>query len=212
MNALSAKQETSRERTLLVAFLLSVWAPLVTGLAVILSHSTTQLADFIRRTVELGALFMAWWVFRHLRRNTALDIQEKARLEKIAGLSTAAALGGSAIGMLVVTLSRLSSFTPGGNVTPGMIIAGLGLITNTWFWRRYTGFNHERHSPIMDSQRLLYRAKAFVDLCVILALGSVSFFPDWVLTRSIDLLGSMAIVGYLLWSGVHAGRKAMAEE
>jgi hypothetical protein len=45
-----------RERTLLVALLLSLWGPLATGLAVLLSQSTTQVADFVRRSVELVAL------------------------------------------------------------------------------------------------------------------------------------------------------------
>ena len=49
MRDLSAKQVAARERTLLIALLLSMWAPLATGYAVLMSHSTTQLADFIRR-------------------------------------------------------------------------------------------------------------------------------------------------------------------
>ncbi|KAF0194193.1 MAG: hypothetical protein FD169_1988 [Bacillota bacterium] len=57
MKDLSAAQVASRERTLLIALLLGMWAPLATGYAVLLSHSTTQVADFIRRTVDLVALF-----------------------------------------------------------------------------------------------------------------------------------------------------------
>jgi hypothetical protein len=59
--------DVRRERTLLVALLLSAWAPFVTGWAVVLSQSTTQVADFVRRTVELVAIAVAWAVFRRLR-------------------------------------------------------------------------------------------------------------------------------------------------
>ena len=39
MTALTEKQFASREKTLLIAFLLSVPGPLVTGIAVLSSHS-----------------------------------------------------------------------------------------------------------------------------------------------------------------------------
>jgi chromatin segregation and condensation protein Rec8/ScpA/Scc1 (kleisin family) len=59
MTALSREQAVTREKTLLTALLLSLPGPLVTGIAAITSHSTTQLADFMRRSSELVALFLA---------------------------------------------------------------------------------------------------------------------------------------------------------
>jgi divalent metal cation (Fe/Co/Zn/Cd) transporter len=201
MNTLSKEQSASREKTLLVALLLSMWAPLTTGIAVLLSHSTTQLADFIRRSVELVALFVSWWVFRYLARNNELDLERKVRMEKIAGITVAAALSCSGIVMLVLALSRFSNFEPGGNVYPGIAIAVLGLITNSWFWRRYSRLTCEQFSSIIDAQRQLYRAKAFVDLCVIAALTAVAITPTHPVTRYIDISGSVILAVYLLWSG-----------
>jgi divalent metal cation (Fe/Co/Zn/Cd) transporter len=208
MNTLSKEQSASREKTLLAALLLSMWAPLTTGIAVVLSHSTTQLADFIRRSVELIALFVSWWVFRYLARNNELDPDRKVRMEKIAGFTVAAALSCSGLIMLLLALSRLSAFEPGGNVYPGIAIAVLGLITNSWFWRRYSRLTSEQYSPIIDAQRLLYRAKAFVDLCVIAALGAVAIIPNHPATRYIDILGSVILAFYLLWSGFRTAQAA----
>ncbi|MFO7625268.1 MAG: hypothetical protein R6V73_13035, partial [Anaerolineales bacterium] len=56
----------------------------------------------------------------------------------------------------------------------------------------------------------LYRAKAFVDLTVILALASVAISPAHLLTRYIDLLGSLAVALYLLWSSRRAFHSANA--
>jgi Co/Zn/Cd efflux system component len=84
MNGLSKEQSSNRARTLLTALLLSAPGPLVTGIAVITSQSTTQMADFLRRSVELVAIFVSWWVFRQLHRN-ALDEAHQARLERAAG-------------------------------------------------------------------------------------------------------------------------------
>jgi len=209
MNTLSKEQAASREKTLLAALLLSMWAPLTTGIAVILSHSTTQLADFIRRSVELIALFVSWWVFRYLIRNKELTLVRKVRMEKIAGISVSTAMVCSGIIMALLALSRLSTFEPGGNVYPGLAIAVLGLVTNSWFWRRYSRLTCEQYSSIIDAQRQLYRAKAFVDLCVIAALAAVAFNPTHPITRYIDVLGSMVLAIYLLWSGIRTAQTTM---
>jgi divalent metal cation (Fe/Co/Zn/Cd) transporter len=207
---LSNEQAASREKTLLVAFLLSAWAPLTTGIAVVISRSTTQVADFIRRTAELVALFVSWQVFRYLQRNDKLDTASRARVERIAGISVGVALGCSGIVMLGLAISRISSFEPGGNVYLGLGIAVLGLITNTWFWRRYTSMTREHFNPVIETQIQLYRAKAFVDICVITALSAVAINPLHPATRYIDVLGSVAVAVYLLWSSLRTFQRTGA--
>jgi len=207
MNGLSKEQSSSREKTLLIALLLSAPGPLVTGIALISSHSTTQLADFIRRGVELVAIFISWWVFRQLRRNAGLGEAHQGRLERTAGLSTAGAMACSGVVLLVVALSRVSRFEPGGNVTMGLTIAVLGLVTNTWFWWRYTALTREQYSAVIAAQQQLYRAKASVDLCVVVALAAVAIAPAHPATHYVDLLGSVMVAVYLLWSGLRTAQK-----
>ncbi len=207
MNGLSHEQSSNREKTLLFALLLSAPGPLVTGIALISSHSTTQLADFIRRGVELVAIFISWWIFRKLHRDAALGEIHRAHLERTAGLSTAMAMACSGVVLLVVALSRLSMFEPGGNVTMGLTIAVLGLVTNAWFWWRYTGLTREKYSAVIAAQQQLYRAKAAVDLCVVVALAAVAFAPAHPVTRYVDLLGSVMVAFYLLWSGLRTALK-----
>ncbi len=199
---LSEEQVASREKTLITALLLSMWAPLTTGIAVFLSQSTTQLADFIRRSVELVALFISWRVFRYVEKGQQVSPGDKARLEKIAGLSVAAALCISGLIMFTITLSRMGSFEPGGNVYPGLAIATLGIITNSWFWRRYSKMTAEHYNPVIDAQRMMYRAKAVVDFCVIMALSAVVFDLSAPVTRYVDALGSLSVSIYLVWSGI----------
>ena len=211
MTELSKEQAASREKTLLIALLLSAPGPLVTGFAAISSHSTTQLADFIRRTVELVALFLSWWVFRRLQRNTELSKAEQSRLEQIAGLGVAAAMICSGIVMSIVAISRFSVFEPGGTVIPGLIIAVLGLITNGWFWRRYAVLTREQYSSVIAAQQKLYRAKAIVDLCVVVALAAVAIAPTHPATPYVDILGSIAVAGYLLWSGLRLAQSHLGD-
>ncbi len=194
--------DARRERTLLVALLLSAWAPFVTGWAVVLSQSTTQVADFVRRSVELTAVAVGWAVFRRLRRREPAPA-DAARLERIAAWAVAAALGVSGGVTLLLALRRVTDFAPGGDVRLGLLVAVLGLLTNGWFWRRYASFARERPGRLMEGQRTLYRAKVAVDACVIAALTSVALAPGRPATRWIDLAGSFAVALYLLWS---AGR------
>ncbi|KPL81654.1 cation transporter [Levilinea saccharolytica] len=206
MNALSKDQAASREKTLLTALLLSAPGPLFTGYAMLTSHSTTQLADFIRRGVELVALFLSWWVFRQLQRSAAQSEADRARLERTAGFSVAGAMICSGLVMLGVAVSRLSIFEPGGKVIFGLVIAFLGLLANTWFWRRYTVLTREQYSAVIAAQMGLYRAKASVDLCVVAALAAVALAPSHPATRYVDILGSVMVAGYLLWSGLRMAR------
>lgn len=211
MTDLSQQQAASREKTLLIALLLSLPGPLVTGLAAISSQSTTQVADFIRRTVELVALFLSWWVFRRLQRNLALSEADRVGLERMAGLSAAGTMICSGVVMLIVAMSRLSVFEPGGRVTLGLIIAALGFLTNTWFWRRYTILTREQYSSVIASQQKLYRAKASVDLCVVAALTAVAIAPTHPATRYVDILGSIIVAGYLLWSGLRMAQSHLGD-
>lgn len=210
MNTLCKEKMAVRERTLLTALLLSMWAPLATGIAVAMSRSSTQVADFIRRTVELAALFVSWFLFRYIFRHE-LTPAIRVKLERTAGLSVSVALGCSGIVMFGLALSRLNSaFEPGGNVYPGLAIAALGAITNGWFWRRYTFLCLEQYDTIIEAQRQLYRAKTFVDLCVIVALAAVALFSSHPVTRYLDLLGTFAVATYLMWSSVQSARNSLA--
>lgn len=211
MTDLSKEQAASREKTLLTALLFSLPGPLVTGLAALSSNSTTQLADFIRRTVELVALFLAWWVFRQLQRNVTLSEAQRVRLERVSGLSVAATMICSGGVMLAVAMTRLSVFEPGGRVTSGLVIATLGLVFNSWFWRRYTVLAREQYSAVISGQQKLYRAKACVDLCVVVALTAVMIAPTHPATRYVDILGSVTVAGYLLWSGLRMAQSHLGD-
>ncbi len=202
MNQLPEDQSANRKRTLLTSLLLSAPAPLVTGYAVLTSQSTTQLADFFRRTAELTAIFVSWWVYRQLHRTETVTETRQVRLEKAATLTTAGAMTCSGIVLLVVVFLRLSAFQPGGNVITGLIIAVLGVLTNGWFWHRYDSFLREKYNAVIASQRQLYRTKTVVDLCVTTALTTVAIAPSFPATRYVDLVGSIIVACYLLVSGL----------
>ncbi len=207
---LTGEQRIRRERTLLLAIVLSAFGPFVTGYAVIVSDSTTQMADFVRRTIELAAMIVSWAVFRFLARSAgagAVAGDRRYALRRLANGSVAGAMGASSLTIAILALSRVGAYTAGGNVYPGLTVALLGLGVNSAFQLRYAAMTRERYDSIIAAQRRLYLGKSAVDLCVVLALAAVAVAPGHPATAAIDLFGSLCVALYLAWSAVAAMRR-----
>lgn len=190
----------SGERTLLASVLLSSPGPLVLGAALFFGRSSTQLADFVRRTAELGAIIISWLVYRAVQNTAELDLERSERLERLAGLSVGIAMCLSGLGMILA--AYLGAGAPQGNVIPGLVIAVLGVVTNTWFWLRYRRINLAEPNAIIAVQSKLYRAKSLVDGCVVIALLAVALAPGAFITPFIDLAGSTIVSAYLVVNGM----------
>ncbi|NLY19023.1 MAG: cation transporter [Clostridiaceae bacterium] len=190
------------EKTLLASLLLSAPGPIVTGISVLLSFSTTQIADFLRRTTELVAIAVSWWVYRKLGQSVEIDDTGKTRMERMAKRFTSGAMICSGVMLFIITVLQMHSYRPGGNVTMGLVIAALGVLVNSWFWLRYRSLNREKYDAVIAVQQKLYRAKSFADVCVVIALATVAMAPGHPVTRYVDILGSIIITCYLLWSGL----------
>ncbi len=187
----------AREKTLRAAVLLSVWAPFATFVALLLGRSTTQAADFVRRTVEFGAVLGSWLAFRRVQR---VSDAERRQIERSVRVVVGVALLLSALAILVLAVVKWLKPTPTGNVVLGFVIAALGAGVNAWFWARYERFERQERSPIVTAQARLYRAKTFVDVAVLVALGSLWIFGDNTVGHVIDLAGSVVVALYLAWS------------
>lgn len=192
--------EKSGKRTLLMSVLMSSPGPIVVGLGLMVGKSSTQLADFVRRSAELAAIIVSYIVFALSCKPAYASGGKKERLERLANLCVGAAmcLGGAAM----IFIALLSPSSEKGNVIPGLCIALLGVVANTLFWRKYTKLSRDGGSAILAVQSKLYRAKSLVDGCVTLALLTVLFFPGTSLAYYFDMAGSVIVALYLIWSGV----------
>ena len=188
-----------------MSVLMSSPGPIVVGLGLLMGKSSTQLADFVRRSSELMAIIVSYIVYMVTNRDTFADEQKKVKLERHANLFVGAAmcLGGAA--MLLIAL--FSESEEKGNVIPGLVIAVLGVIANTLFWIKYTKLSRESGNAILAVQSRLYRAKALVDICVTTALGTVALFPASGAAYYLDLIGSVIVALYLIWCGIKTIRE-----
>lgn len=193
-------QTKSGTKTLLWSVLMSAPGPLIIGLGLFVGRSSTQIADFVRRSSELLAIIMAYVVYKITTKDGVCDITKKEKLEKFSNLFVGAmmCLGGS----LMLLLAFVSENEDKGNVIPGLAIALLGVIANTMFWRKYTKLNKQEPNAILAVQARLYRAKSLVDSCVTVALLSVVLLPNSPLSYYLDLIGSVIVAFYLIWCGI----------
>lgn len=195
----------SGSRTLLMSVLMSSPGPLVVGLGLLMGKSSTQLADFVRRSSELLAIIVSYVVYTVTNKDGYEDTGRKEKLERYSNLFVGAAmcLGGAA--MLLIAI--VSEHEEKGNVIPGLTIAILGVIANTLFWLKYTKLSRESGNVILAVQSRLYRAKSLVDICVTVALGTVALFPASGAAYYLDLTGSVIVACYLIWCGVKTIRE-----
>ena len=193
-------QRKSGTKTLLWSVIMSAPGPLIIGLGLFVGRSSTQIADFVRRSSELLAIIMAYIVYKITTKDGVCDTERKEKLEKFSNLFVGAmmCLGGT----LMLLLAFVSEKEDKGNVIPGLVIALLGVIANTIFWRKYTKLNNAEPNAILAVQARLYRAKSLVDFCVTIALLSVALLPESPVSYYLDLVGSVIVALYLIWCGI----------
>ncbi len=204
----SSKVQKQKERTLRAAWMISLSAPVATAAAYYLGRSTVQLADFFRRSSELVALFLAWWIFRktHVQPSTA---REQVRLENLCSLLIASVMLLSCALIAYNSYLRFIEPAPLGTVLPGLVVPLGGLAVNGWFWRKGSLLARQESTPVVESQWRLCRAKAVLDLCVLSTLICTLALGPGLQSRYIDLAGAAAIGVFLIVSAYQIGLKAL---
>ena len=192
--------QKSGTRTLLMSVLMSAPGPLVVGLGLMAGRSSTQIADFVRRSSELLAIIMSFVVYQITTKDGNTDEVKKAKLERLSNIFVGVMMcvGGS----FMIALALMAEEGDKGNVIPGLSIAIMGVIANTLFWRKYTKLNKENPNAILAVQARLYRAKSLVDCCVTIALLAVAIAPASPVSAWLDFVGSVIVAVYLVWCGV----------
>ena len=190
----------SGARTLLWSVLMSSPGPLVVGLGLLSGRSSTQIADFVRRSAELLAIIMSFIVFKLTTKDEVCNEEKKQKLERISNVFVGAMM--CVGGIFMIILAFMTDNSDKGNVIPGLAIAVMGVIANSIFWRKYTHLNKIEPNAILMVQARLYRAKTLVDGCVTIALLSVVIAPATQISLYLDFMGSLIVAIYLVWCGV----------
>lgn len=202
------REKKSGKRTLLLSVLMSAYGPVILGLGLRVGHSSTQIADFTRRTAELLALIVALIVYTATNGRRDMDALQKQRWETRGNRFTGVIMCISGLSMLI--LSFLAADGDKGNVVPALVIAVLGVIANSIFWRRYTVLCRRQNNAILGVQARLYGAKSAVDICVTIALAAVLAFPGTRVSFWLDRVGTVLVALYMIRCGVKTIREQKA--
>lgn len=200
----------SGARTLLMSVVMSSPGPLVVGLGLLSGRSSTQIADFVRRSAELLAIIMSFVVYKLTTKGDECDEIKKAKLEKGSNIFVGAMM--CIGGIFMVLLTFMSDTEDKGNVIPGLAIAVLGVVANSMFWKKYTTLNKAEPNAILMVQSRLYRAKTLVDSCVTIALLSVLIAPGTQASYWLDFIGSIIVAVYLIWCGIRTVYETATEK
>ena len=186
-------------KTLLWSIIMSAPGPLVVGLGLIAGRSSTQIADFVRRSAELLAIIMSFVVYTMTQKDGVCDEVRKRKMERRSNIFVGSmmCLAGAIMAVLAFSINNEDK----GNVIPGLVIAVLGVIANSIFWVKYTRLNKAEPNAILAVQARLYRAKSLVDMSVTVALAAVLINPTSAVSYWLDLIGSLIVALYLIWCG-----------
>ena len=183
-----------------MSVILSSPSPLVVGAGLLFGRSSTQIADFFRRTAELLAIIASFVVYKMTTKKGKVDIERKKMLERRS--NTFVGLMMLLAGGVMIFIDIIVKSDDKGNVIPGLVIAGIGAVANSVFWLRYRKLNKTTPNVILEVQSRLYRAKALVDTSVTIALVAVLVSPEALVSYWFDLMGSLIVAGYLIWCGL----------
>lgn len=193
-------ERKSGTKTLLWSVIMSSPGPLVVGLGLLAGRSSTQIADFVRRSAELLAIIMSFVVYITTQKDGVCDEMKKRKMEHRSNIFVGSmmCLAGAIMAVLALTMNNEDK----GNVIPGLAIAILGVIANGIFWIRYSRLNGAEPNAILAVQARLYRAKTLVDTSVTIALLSVLIASKSQVSYWLDLIGSVIVAVYLIWCGI----------
>ena len=194
------QEKKSGAKTLLWSVIMSSPGPLVVGLGLLAGSSSTQIADFVRRSAELLAIIMSFVVYSLLAKAEISSSLDKQKLESRSNMFVGAMM--CLAGTIMAVLAFVMNQDDKGNVIPGLAIAVLGVIANSIFWSKYTRLNETSPDAILAVQARLYRAKTLVDISVTIALLSVLIAPQSIVSHLLDFLGSLVVSVYLVWCGI----------
>lgn len=190
-----------KEKTLHRAWILSLIGLVAVFFAYYVGESNTIYADFIRRGVEFLSLLASWLVFLFINKKGLSQLASK-RLEFFSSLLIASVMF---VSFIFISYNAYGEFIEPSETEwlwPGIVVALIALVNNSYFWRKYKKIVKEESTQIIESQRRLYRSKALADSVVLVTLLSTYFLSSYDWHQYIDPAGSIVVAFFILGSAL----------
>jgi cation diffusion facilitator family transporter len=192
-----------KERSVFTSLLIDFLLFLPDIVAAILANSIIMFADVLKCGSELLATFFAWFALRKISRGklTGYDYGF-GKLENLTEIIVAAVMGICLAIVLVSAIIRIKNpeSIHAGGAGLGVILMFIGMYVNTSLWIKNHKMAKKEHSPIMESQWHLFRAKAIADMVIFSSLIVSLILRKYLWSHYIDPFASLIIAGFLLFS------------
>lgn len=182
-------------KNLFFATLVCLPGPLWLAISMRGGANSTQIADLIKRSCDFLTVALAWLVYE-LTTSNFISETVKLRLEKFIKYFTAASMCLSGLIMIYVAVATLDGHH--GNMFPSLFLAATGALINVGLVWNYRSMKN----PVLMVQAKLHSTKALLDFGLVAILLTWILCPYDNIRHYADLVGTIVISLYLIWSGL----------
>lgn len=191
----------SKERYVLLAFLVGVLNFSLKLVSTVIGNSVTQFTDLLRNAGDTFACMLTWLTVRRIRRGKLLTYDYGfGKLENAASLLVAGMMFITLIVSLYNAFERFHHPVVAHRVELGFFVAIYAVAISAFIWQRTYVRTKLDGSPVLESQWHLFRAKTIANACVVISLGMSMQLQDRPWAVYIDPASSLILAGFLVYS------------
>ncbi|MCB0318710.1 MAG: cation diffusion facilitator family transporter [Bdellovibrionales bacterium] len=167
-----------------------------------ISNSTALFADLLRSSSEFSAILVSWLILRGIDRRKWKGFSYGfAKIEQLSCLIVGATLFISFTIVLIHAAQRFYYPVIPENITAGIVMSVLSILGNSFIWIKNIKLYQKKPSPVIDSQKKLFRAKTFACTIVFFTLVLTHLLSQE-LAIYVDPLGSLLIAFFMFKNAV----------
>ena len=199
---MDASTRPKRLRTITISLVSTGLSLIPTVYVAIISNSLTLYADLLRCAVEFMAILISYIILLKTRpENLAYYNYGFGKLEHLSSLSVGGAM---LVAFLITAFSAIQRiFNPQfvENAELGFYLAAVSVAGNIFIWSQNLAMARINPNPMTLAQVRLFMSKTVACLVVVISLACGILFKDSYLGLHADTIGSLAVAGFLLYSG-----------
>ena len=199
-----ATEFREKQNAVFIGFALGAISLVPSIIALYLSNSLTMLTEILISASETAANLLSWLALRKVARGKTQEYNYgHGKWENLSSLIVASVMFMS-VGVVIYSVVNRLFWAPvqvhASGVIIGMIITGFSAAINVWLWRKNYLLAQKEHSPIMESQWRLFRAKVVTNICALISFSLTLALSHFSWSMSIDPIFSVILSAFLFFS------------